>query len=132
MSGVIELVAGVLILVGLFTRTAAFVGSGAMAVARFWQHQPRRGDALFCVLVAGFTGVPRPSVGAIIETTGKRWAPYFYWLVGRRCAARAAPALATRMAKATRSCVPGMMVRKLMVVEITLPLPLGPMTISPV
>lgn len=42
-AGLIELVAGLLIMVGLFTRTAAFVGSGAMAVAYFWQHQP---DAL--------------------------------------------------------------------------------------
>jgi putative oxidoreductase len=42
-AGLIELVAGLLIMVGLFTRAAAFVGSGAMAVAYFWQHQP---DAL--------------------------------------------------------------------------------------
>ncbi|MCF6389100.1 DoxX family protein [Mycobacterium sp. MBM] len=39
-AGVIELVAGLLIMVGLFTRAAAFVASGAMAVAYFWQHQP--------------------------------------------------------------------------------------------
>lgn len=39
-AGVIELVAGLLIMVGLFTRAAAFIASGAMAVAYFWQHQP--------------------------------------------------------------------------------------------
>ena len=39
-AGVIELVCGLLIMVGLFTRAAAFIASGAMAVAYFWQHQP--------------------------------------------------------------------------------------------
>ncbi|BBZ45212.1 DoxX family protein [Mycobacterium parmense] len=40
-AGVIEIVAGLLIAGGLFTRAAAFVASGQMAVAYFWQHQPR-------------------------------------------------------------------------------------------
>jgi putative oxidoreductase len=40
-AGVIELVAGLLIAVGLFTRAAAFIASGQMAVAYFWIHQPR-------------------------------------------------------------------------------------------
>jgi putative oxidoreductase len=39
-AGVIELVTGLLILFGLFTRIAAFIASGHMAVAYFWQHQP--------------------------------------------------------------------------------------------
>ena len=39
-AGVIELVAGALIMLGLFTRIAAFIASGTMAVAYFWQHQP--------------------------------------------------------------------------------------------
>lgn len=39
-AGVVEFVAGLLILVGLFTRAAAFIASGQMAVAYFWQHQP--------------------------------------------------------------------------------------------
>lgn len=39
-AGVIELVGGLLVMVGLFTRAAAFISSGAMAVAYFWQHQP--------------------------------------------------------------------------------------------
>jgi putative oxidoreductase len=39
-AGLIELVAGLLITLGLFTRIAAFIASGEMAVAYFWQHQP--------------------------------------------------------------------------------------------
>jgi putative oxidoreductase len=40
-AGLIEFVAGLLIATGLFTRAAAFVASGQMAVAYFWMHQPR-------------------------------------------------------------------------------------------
>lgn len=39
LAGVIELVGGLLILVGLFTSWAAFVASGMMAVAYFMAHQ---------------------------------------------------------------------------------------------
>jgi putative oxidoreductase len=39
-AGLVEFVLGVLILLGLFTRPAAFLASGEMAVAYFWQHQP--------------------------------------------------------------------------------------------
>jgi putative oxidoreductase len=39
-AGVIEFVAGLLIGAGLFTRAAAFISSGQMAVAYFWIHQP--------------------------------------------------------------------------------------------
>jgi putative oxidoreductase len=37
-AGLIELVTGVLITVGFFTRIAALIGSGQMAVAYFWHH----------------------------------------------------------------------------------------------
>lgn len=37
----IEIVAGLLIMVGLFTRPAAFIASGQMAVAYFLVHAPR-------------------------------------------------------------------------------------------
>ena len=37
-AGVIELVGGVLVVVGLFTRPAAFILSGMCAVAYFWAH----------------------------------------------------------------------------------------------
>jgi putative oxidoreductase len=39
-AGVIELVGGLLIAVGLFTRVAAFLASGEMAVAYFMVHAP--------------------------------------------------------------------------------------------
>ncbi len=40
-AGLIELVGGVLLVVGLFTRPVAFVLSGTMAVAYFLAHFPR-------------------------------------------------------------------------------------------
>lgn len=40
-AGLLELVAGVLITIGLFTRIAAFVASGIMAFAFFTQHLPK-------------------------------------------------------------------------------------------
>ena len=40
-AGLIELVVGVLLMVGLFTRAAAFIGSGQMAVAYFTAHQSK-------------------------------------------------------------------------------------------
>lgn len=56
-SGIIEIVAGVLVAIGWFTRPAAFVASGTMAVAYWYAHAPQNfwpvnnmGDAaiLFC------------------------------------------------------------------------------------
>lgn len=41
MAGIIELVGGLLILVGLFASWAAFVASGEMAVAYFTAHAPQ-------------------------------------------------------------------------------------------
>src|SRR3954453_5496305 len=58
-AGVIELVAGTLITLGLFTRGAAFIASGEMAVAYFTQHAPQsfwpaankgEGAILFCFI----------------------------------------------------------------------------------
>ena len=58
-AGLIELVGGSLIALGLFTRVAAFVCSGEMAVAYFMQHAPHgffpannMGDAaiLYCFI----------------------------------------------------------------------------------
>jgi putative oxidoreductase len=40
-AGLIEFVTGLLIAAGLFTRAAAFIASGQMAVAYFWMHQPK-------------------------------------------------------------------------------------------
>jgi putative oxidoreductase len=39
-ASLIEFVLGLLIAAGLFTRAAAFIASGQMAVAYFWIHQP--------------------------------------------------------------------------------------------
>jgi putative oxidoreductase len=56
-AGIIELVAGLLIAIGLFTRPAAFVASGTIAVAYWMAHAPQNafpvnngGDAaiLYC------------------------------------------------------------------------------------
>jgi putative oxidoreductase len=40
-AGIIELVGGVLLIIGLFTRCTAFVLSGMCAVAYFWAHAGR-------------------------------------------------------------------------------------------
>lgn len=40
-AGVLELVGGVLLVIGLFTRPVAFILSGTMAVAYFYAHAPR-------------------------------------------------------------------------------------------
>ena len=46
-GGVIELVGGVLIMIGLFTRAAAFLCSGMMAVAYFQFHWKFQGGSAF-------------------------------------------------------------------------------------
>ena len=40
-AGAIEIVGGILLIIGLFSRWAAFICSGAMAFASFLGHQPR-------------------------------------------------------------------------------------------
>jgi putative oxidoreductase len=40
-SGILELVGGVLVMIGLFTRATAFILSGMMAVAYFLAHAPQ-------------------------------------------------------------------------------------------
>ena len=51
-AGVLELVGGILLLVGLFTRPAAFILSGEMAFAYFIGHAPR-GSVLVPMLNQG-------------------------------------------------------------------------------
>jgi putative oxidoreductase len=41
LQGILELVGGVLIVIGLFTRPVAFILAGDMAVAYFYAHSPR-------------------------------------------------------------------------------------------
>lgn len=52
LAGTIELVGAVLLLLGLFTRSAAFIMSGEMAFAYFMGHAPR-GNALLPMLNQG-------------------------------------------------------------------------------
>lgn len=52
-AGLVELVGGALIAVGLFTRPAAFLASGQMAVAYFLGHVAREGSFLFPVVNRG-------------------------------------------------------------------------------
>jgi putative oxidoreductase len=40
-AAIIEAVGGLLVMIGLFTRPAAFIASGEMAVAYFMAHQPK-------------------------------------------------------------------------------------------
>jgi putative oxidoreductase len=74
-GGIFELVCGLLITIGLFTRPAAFVASGTMAVAYFYWHAPQnlfpvnnQGDAaiLYCFvfLYLAFAGAGPLSVDA--------------------------------------------------------------------
>jgi putative oxidoreductase len=63
-AGFLELFGGLLLLLGLFTRPVAFILSGQMAVAYFWQHASQgfwpllnRGElaALYCFLFLYFS-----------------------------------------------------------------------------
>ena len=78
-AGAIELVAGALIALGLFTRLAAFVASGEMAVAYWMQHFPKgpwpavnggEGAILFCFIFFYliFAGSGSWSIDAIRKT----------------------------------------------------------------
>ncbi|RZJ98359.1 MAG: DoxX family protein [Brevundimonas sp.] len=80
-AGVIELVTGVLIALGLFTRPAAFVASGTMAAAYFLAHAPQNpfpvnngGDAaiLFCFifLFLTFSGPGALNAEKLLKTRG--------------------------------------------------------------
>jgi len=79
-AGIIELVAGVLIALGLFTRPAAFVASGTMAVAYFLAHAPQNpfpvnngGDAaiLYCFIFL-FLVFSGPGALSLDSKLGKR------------------------------------------------------------
>lgn len=86
LAGVIEFFGGLLILLGLFTRPAAFIAAGEMAVAYFWRHFPNsfwpienRGEraALYCfvfLLIWAF-GPGRYSVDAWLKRRRARSTP---------------------------------------------------------
>ena len=76
-AGIIEILCGALIALGLFTRPAAFLASGAMAVAYFMAHAPQNffpvnnmGDAaiLYCFvfLYFVFAGAGPISLDAVL------------------------------------------------------------------
>lgn len=76
-AGLIEAVVGVFLMLGLGTRVVAFLGSGTMAVAYFWQHQSKglfpvenggQGSALFCwvLLLIVFIGPGRLALDALV------------------------------------------------------------------
>lgn len=80
-AGIVELVTGLLITIGLFTRPAAFLASGTMAVAYWMAHAPQNpfpvnngGDAaiLYCFvfLYLVFTGAGTWSVDGMRSRTG--------------------------------------------------------------
>jgi len=56
LAGIIELVVGALLIVGLFTRYAAFVGSGFAAAAYFIGHAPK-GNFFWPMLNSGETAI---------------------------------------------------------------------------
>lgn len=79
----IELIGGGLILIGLWTRWAAFICSGAMAYAYFVVHQPKallpiaNGGELAAIyswafLLLVFTGAGAWSIDALRESTKKK------------------------------------------------------------
>ena len=79
MSGVIELVTGVLIFVGLFTRLAGLLASGEMAVA-YWTHHDHSAAAaqaghasFFPIVNQGELAVIYCFVALLIATHGKGW-----------------------------------------------------------
>jgi putative oxidoreductase len=82
-AGIIEIVCGLLIAIGLFTRPAAFLASGTMAVAYWLVHAPQNffpvnnmGDAaiLFCFifLYLVFAGPGPLSLDARLRGVGAR------------------------------------------------------------
>ena len=54
-AGTLELVLGGALMIGLFTRTAAFILSGQMAVAYFLGHMLKTGEPVFLPLLNGGT-----------------------------------------------------------------------------
>jgi len=79
-AAIIELVAGTLITIGLFTRPAAFIAAGEMAVAYWMMHAPRslypvvnQGDAaiLFCFVFL-YLAAAGPGAFSLERTRGRR------------------------------------------------------------
>lgn len=80
-AGMLEVVLGGLVAIGLYTRAAAFIASGMMAVAYFWVHFPDgfwpavnggESAALYCFafLLLVFTGSGAPAVSGFRRPGG--------------------------------------------------------------
>ena len=77
-AAAIQFAGGILIMLGVGTRAAAFIGSGSMAVAYFWKHQgdgllPIQNDgdsaALFCwaLLLLVFIGGGKLALSSVLN-----------------------------------------------------------------
>jgi len=66
-GGLIELVTGLLVVVGLFTRPAAFIAAGQMAVAYFMFHAPA---GFYPVLNGGEPAILFAFIFLLLSTTG--------------------------------------------------------------
>jgi putative oxidoreductase len=92
-AAVIQLVCGVLVLLGLFTRPAAILASGSMAYAYFTVHQP---DGLMPIENGGVTPALYSWTFLIIAVFGAG-----AWSVDELIAARRRPATITAEEKVT-------------------------------
>jgi putative oxidoreductase len=86
-GAVIEVVTGALVILGLFTRPAAFLASGQMAVAYFMFHAP---NGFYPVLNGGEPAILFAFIFLLLSTTGGG----AYSLDGLRAGKRLAPAAA--------------------------------------
>ncbi|MFD2467139.1 DoxX family protein [Amycolatopsis silviterrae] len=85
-AAVIQLVCGLLVMAGVFTRVAAILASGSMAYAYFVVHQPDgllplqnhgESSALFCwtFLLLAFTGPGALALGSVVRRPGSAPVP---------------------------------------------------------
>lgn len=83
LAGAIELVGGLLLLLGLFTRPAAFIMSGEMAFAYFMGHAPR-GNVLLPMLNQGELAVEWCFVFLFFAAAGPgAWSIDDFWRIGK-------------------------------------------------
>jgi putative oxidoreductase len=83
-AGTIELIAGALILFGLFTRYAAFIAAGEMAVGYFMVHAP---NSFFTARNGGENAYLFCFIFLFFVFAGPGPVSLDYWLFGRRKAA---------------------------------------------
>ena len=89
-AGAIEFAGGVLVLIGLFTRPAAFIMSGEMAFAYFTRHAPRE---FFPILNRGDAAILTASSSSISSSPGRGRG------ASMRCGGKVAVRCCSRMAR---------------------------------